>query len=250
MLQYGTGDDMKEFLEQVEKRLELVEKKEQSAIQQAANLLFESFTNQLVVHVFATGHSHMFMEELFYRAGGLVPINPIFVPSLMQHEGAIRSTHLERLPGFATEIYRSIQKLPKEPFIIVSNSGINAVPVEMAMLAKQDGHPVIAVTSVEMSSQSKPRTLQQKRLYEIADIVIDNHVPFGDGVLAYENTPIGAVSSIIGSFIAQSLVLHIIEKYKEKGITPPIYQSANTPGGDTHNQALYEAYKARIHSLY
>lgn len=250
MLQYETGDNMKEFLEQVEKKLELVEKEEQDAIQQAAQVLFESFTNQLVVHVFATGHSHMFMEELFYRAGGLVPINPIFVPSLMQHEGAIRSTHLERLSGLAKEIYSSIEKLPQEPFIIVSNSGINAVPIEMAMLAKQDGHPVIAVTSVEMSTQSESRAIQQKKLYEIADIVIDNHVPFGDGVLAYEHTPIGAVSSIIGSFIAQSLVLGVIEKYKEKGITPPIYQSANTPGGDTHNQTLYTTYQTRIRSLY
>lgn len=241
---------MKEFQTQVARLLEIVEEKENQTIQKVAKILFDCFQQEGIVHVFATGHSHMFAEEMFYRAGGLVPINPILVPVLMQHEGAIRSTKMERLSGLAQTIYDSIDKRKDEPFIIVSNSGINSVPVEMAEIAKNEGHTVIAVTSVESSLSSLPRTNSHHRLCEVADIVIDTHVPKGDGVMDYQGTKIGAVSSIIGSYIAQNIVLEVVKQYTEKGLTPPVYQSANTEGGDEHNQNLYKTYQKRIHSLY
>lgn len=241
---------MKEFKKKVIDLLEIVDKEESTNIKLVAEHLFDCFIQNGLVHIFATGHSHMFAEEMFYRAGGLVPVNPIFFPALMQHEGAIRSTKLERLSGLAKEIFDSVEKDKNDPFLIVSNSGINNVPVEMAMLAKEQGHLVIAVTSKNASLASTPRTISQKRLCEIADIVIDTHVPLGDGVMEYNGTKIGAVSSIIGSYIAQNIVLEIIDLYEKKGITPPIYKSANTLGGDSHNKKLYEQYKKRIHSLY
>lgn len=241
---------MKEFHNQVVKLLETIEEKEMKTIKKVAQILFECFQQGGIVHVFATGHSHMFAEELFYRAGGLVPINPILVPILMQHEGAVRSTQMERLSGLAKTIYDSIDKKKGEPFIIVSNSGINNVPVEMAEIAQKEGHIVIAVTSVEASLSSLSRASSRHHLCEIADIVIDNHVPKGDCVLENHKNKIGAVSSIVGSYIAQSLVLEVIKLYEEKGLIPPIYQSANTEGGDEHNQELYEKYQKRIHSLY
>ena len=93
-------------------------------------------------------------------------------------------------------------------------------------------------------------TVDGKKLYQCADVVIDNHVPIGDGVLEIDNNLTGAVSSIIGSYIAQSIVLEVIKLYKEHHQEPPIYKSANTPGGDEHNKKLYEHYKSRIKSLY
>ena len=168
----------------------------------------------------------------------------------MQHEGAIRSTQLERMTGLATIIFNAINKKEKEPFIIVSNSGINAVPVEMAEIVKANHHPLIVITSVDLSKKSKSRTMNGKKLYELADIVIDNHVPYGDGVFEYQGTKIGSVSSIIGSFIAQSLVLEVIRLYDENHIIAPIYQSANTIGGDEHNEVLYKKYRNRIRNLY
>ena len=187
---------------------------------------------------------------MFYRSGGLVNVDPVLVPALMQHEGAIRSTKLERLSGLAKVIFDAVDKKDGEPFIIVSNSGINSVPVEMAQQAKENNHPVIVVTSLEASSKSKTRTVDGKKLYQCADVVIDNHVPIGDGVLEIDNNLTGAVSSIIGSYIAQSIVLEVINLYKEHHQEPPIYKSANTPGGDEHNKKLYEHYKSRIKSLY
>lgn len=241
---------MKEFLNKINVLLEEVANCESENIKKAATIMFESLKHNKLVHVFATGHSHMFCEEMFYRSGGLVGINPILVPALMQHEGAIRSTKLERTEGLAKVIYDSVDKVDKEPFIIVSNSGINAVPVEMAEVAIQEGHPVIVVTSVESSKHSVARTKSGNKLYEVADIVIDNHVPYGDGVFEVYGTKTGAVSSILGNYIAQSLVWEVIKLYKENNLVPPIYQSANTPGGDEHNKRLYENYKSRIKSLY
>lgn len=241
---------MKEFLNKINVLLEEVANCESENIKKAAVIMFESLKHNKLVHVFATGHSHMFCEEMFYRSGGLVGINPILVPALMQHEGAIRSTKLERTEGLAKVIYDSVDKVDKEPFIIVSNSGINAVPVEMAEAARQEGHPVIVVTSVESSKHSVARTKSGNKLYEVADIVIDNHVPYGDGVFEVCGTKTGAVSSILGNYIAQSLVWEVIKLYKENNLVPPIYQSANTPGGDEHNKRLYENYKSRIKSLY
>lgn len=241
---------MKKYFEEVTKLLEEITIVESNNINEAAKIMFQSLKDNKLVHVFATGHSHMFAEELFYRSGGLVGINPILEPALMQHEGAVKSTKLERLSGLAKIIFESVDKKDKEPFIIVSNSGINSVPVEMAKIAKENNHPVIVITSVNSSKNSTPRTINGKKLYEIADIVIDNHVPYGDGVFVENETKVGAVSSIIGSFIAQSLVLEVIKLYKENNLVPPIYQSANTLGGDEHNKILYETYKSRIKSLY
>ena len=240
---------MIEFSKKVNNIIEEIAKHEEANIKKAAKIIFDAMNQDQVLHVFATGHSHMFAEELFYRAGGLVQVNPILEPFLMQHEGAIRSTKFERLEGIAEIIYGSLNLKDGEPFIIVSNSGINNVPVEMALLAKENNHPVIVVTSLTQSTKSKPRNKYDKHLYEIADIVIDNHTPYGDGVIEKEYGKIGASSSIACSFIAQSIVIEIVKLYEEQNITPPIYISANT-GGDEHNKKLYDKYKNRIKSLY
>lgn len=241
---------MKEFSIKINEIINNITEQEQSNITECAKILFNAMNNDSVVHVFATGHSHMFAEELFYRAGGLVQVNPILEPFLMQHEGSIRSTQFERLTGIAEIIFNSLALKDGEPFIIVSNSGINSVPVEMAVLAKEKGHPVICVTSMTQSKNSKPRNKYDKHLYEVCDVVIDNHTPYGDGVIEKDYGKIGASSSIACSFIAQSIVLEVVKLYEEKSLIPPIYISANTPGGDEHNKELYEKFKNRIKSLY
>lgn len=237
------------FTEKVNNLLKLVDEKETTNIKKAADIIYKSFINKGILHVFATGHSHMFAEELFYRAGGLVPIDPILIPELMQHVGAITSTKLERVSGKSKLIYESLDLKAGEPFIIVSNSGINAVPIEMAEIAKVNNHPVIVITSVESSKNLVSRVRSGKHLFDYGDVVIDNHVPHGDSLVQTKNGPTGASSSIICNYIAQRLVLEIISLYEKDGLVPAIYQSANTVGGDEHNQELIKEYQKRIKSL-
>lgn len=241
---------MDKYIEKIENLLEEIELEENKNIKEVCKLMYETMKKGKMVHIFATGHSHMFAEELFYRAGGLVPINPILEPFLMQHEGAVRSTKFERLTGISEIIYNSLGADKEEPFIVVSNSGINAVPIEMARIAKSYGHKVIGITSVSSSKDLQSRDKEGKHLYEVCDYVIDNHTPMGDGVFKTKYGYIGASSTILNSFIAQKIVLGIIGLYEEDGLVPPIYISANTKGGDEHNQELYNKFKNRIRCLY
>ena len=213
---------MNKFLDEVKKILEIVTKEEINNIIKTANLMYQTFKEEKLVHVFATGHSHMFAEELFYRSGGLAQINPILIPELMQHEGAVRSTQFERLDGIAKIIFDSIDKDENEPFIIVSNSGINNVPVQMCELAKNNGHPTVCITSKKVSETLQPRTNNKKHLFEVCDVVIDNHSPRGDGAIISEYGPIGATSSIYNSYIAQRIVLEIISGKDIPSISRPL----------------------------
>lgn len=237
------------FTNGVINHINIIDEYETDNINKAAKIIVDAFINKGILHVFATGHSHMFAEELFYRAGGLVPINPILIPPLMQHVGAITSTKLERKSGLAKEIFDDINLKKGEPFIIVSNSGINAVPIEMAKLARENGHKVIVITSKEASSKLESRVSDKSHLYDYGDVVIDNHIPYGDYLVETKSGRTGSASSIVGAYIAQRLVLAIVKVSEDKGITAPIFQSANIPNGDKHNEELVKEYQERIKPL-
>ena len=200
------------YLEYVKMMLDEIENSQHANIKQASCIISTCIKNKGILHVFSTGHSHMIVEEMFYRAGGLVQVNPILDPGLMQHEGAIKSTQLERLPGYAKVLLDSIEIKKGEPILIISNSGINSVPVEMAMLAKEKGLTVIAITSIQTSSSIESRHSSKKKLMDVADIVIDNCVPRGDTIIDIGNTgqKIGSVSSLAGIYIVQTLILNIV----------------------------------------
>lgn len=229
-----------------------IESTQKEKIRAAGKMIEDSLDHDGLLHVFSTGHSHMISEELFYRTGGLVQVNPILDPPLMLHQGAMKSTRVERLQGYAESIAESIDFRPGEPIIIASNSGINSVTIEMALYAKKKDMKVIAITSVDISGSLKTRHPSGKKLMDLADIVIDNCVRDGDAVLKVPGIEqkVGAVSSIAGLYIAQRLIIDTVDEFLKKGKTPPIYMSANVPGGDQHNARLVEKYGKRIRGLY
>jgi uncharacterized phosphosugar-binding protein len=162
-----------------------------------------------------------------------------------------KSGRLERVSGIAAILLEYHEPKPGEVLLIISNAGINPVPVELALEAKQRGLMVIAITSLRHAQAVPSRHMSGKRLFEIADLVIDNCGEPGDGSVAFPGLAekVGATSLLAGAFILNSIVCGVVERYLEKGISPPVYLSANLPGGDEHNRQLEAKYKGRIRLL-
>ena len=183
-----------------------------------------------LLHIFGSGHSHMAAEEIFHRAGGLCGINAILDPALSGH-GPF-GTHLERLEGYVPVVLRQYDLRAGEPFIVVSNSGINAAPIDAALYGKERGLLVIAITSLAHSRAVASRHSGAKKLYEIADHVIDNCGPAGDALLEVAGIPerICATSTATTAIIMNMLMAEIVDRLVESGTPPPVLRSANLPG--------------------
>jgi uncharacterized phosphosugar-binding protein len=190
-------------------------------------------------------------EEAFHRAGGLVPVNTMTEPFLSPLTSPKKSGRLERLSGIAAILLDYHAPQPGEVLIIISNAGINPISVELALEAKRRELTVIAITSLRHAQAVASRHISGKRLFEVADLVIDNGGEVGDGALAFPGlaAKVGPTSLLAGAFIVNSLVCRVVERFVAKGLTPPVYLSANLPGGDEHNRQLEAKYKGRIKLL-
>jgi len=220
-------------------------------IQKASEIIAESIINDGVLHVFGTGHTMILAEEVFYRAGSLVAVNAMLDNGVSVRFGGKKSSQMERLEGYAKTIIENYDVRPGEVIIVLSNSGRNAVPIEMAMEAKKKGLKVIAVTSLAFSKSVPSRHSSGKRLFEVADLVIDNRVPPGDGTIQMGDSPqkMGPISTIISAALLHTIIMQACEIMLKKGITPPIWMSANLEGGDEFNLKYLSRYKIRIKHL-
>lgn len=237
-----------EYIDNIKKIIEQIEGKCSESIEESAKIFSRTLLNERKIFLFGTGHSHMLSEELFYRAGGLLNIQPILIDGLMLHISASESTVKEREEGLAEKIFTQYKITKDDTIVIISNSGRNGVVVDMALLCKEKGLNVIALTSLEHSLAGASRHKSSKRLCEIADIVLDNCGCLGDACIEVDGVSgkICATSTVSGALILNAVVARAVEICAEKGICPQHFLSANVDGGDQVNNKLIEKYKKEI----
>ncbi len=231
--------------------LDKIDKTQRKTIEQAGGLISQSLINGGILHIFGTGHSLSVAMEIFHRAGGLVPVNLICDVCLSTLSEPRKAGWFERLSGFAEVLLAEHDLRPGEVIIIVSNSGINPVPIEIAIGAKARGLKVVAITSIEHSSNTDCRHPGGKKLYELADIFLDNCGVKGDAVINISglNQPIASVSVLAGVYILNCISEVVIRNFVKKGVQAPVYKSANIEGGDEYNRQIEAKYKKRIKLL-
>ncbi|MDQ0428447.1 putative phosphosugar-binding protein [Planomicrobium stackebrandtii] len=236
------------YFKQAQERLELVEEKEKQAMLAAAGKVADAIQAGGIIQLFGCGHSHILTEEVFYRAGGLVPIKPIFVEPLMLHEGAVQSSQLERKNDYAAGFLQEQDFRSADVVFVISTSGRNPVPVDVALAAREKGAFVIGITSLEYSGSQSSRHKTGKHLFNSVDLVIDNHSVAGDAILSYESVdvPFGPTSTVVGATILNAIFAEAIKRMADADFAPPIFLSGNIDGSDAHNTQLIDKYRERI----
>jgi len=225
---------------------------ERGAIEQAATVMADALLRGRLIYVFGCGHSAMLSMDLFYRAGGLILVHPIFDERvILTRQPVTETTDWEQRQGWAQDTFRDSGAEAGDVIIILSTSGRNPAPVDAALAAREAGLAVIAVTSRAYANAHPSRHSSGKRLHDAADVVIDNHVKPGDAALSLPGLEqkVGPTSTALGSAIVQAVVVEALAKLLARGEEPPVYISANIPGGKEHNEAILARYRERIRFL-
>lgn len=205
-------------------------------IKKAAELVGDALAEGKHVFTFGSGHSQLLAREITERAGGLAPVfhlpDPIW--------GMV-----ERLEGYGEVLLEQYPIQKGEVIFVISNSGRNPEPIEIAKGAKEKGLRVIAVTSFKHSKNVESRHSSGKKLYEFGDVVLDTGTPMGDAVMDFEGlaSRAGAASTVFGAALLNAVMVEAIQYLLDKGIDPPVLISANVDGSDEHNAELMERYK-------
>jgi uncharacterized phosphosugar-binding protein len=238
------------YFEVLLKQMHQVRSDQCDNIGRAARWLSDSLARDGWLYAFGTGHSHAIAEEIFYRAGNLARATPMLDSRLMLHEKAIEATHNEREEGYGVRFLHSYPVKRGEVLIVISNSGRNAVPIDIALEGRRIGMRVIAITNVAHSRAWPSRHSCGKNLADVAELTIDNCGVNGDACLEIDGVPgkIGPTTTSTGALIMNAIVVEAIENLALAGHPPEIYISSNS-NGDTHNEVLLEKYKARIKHL-
>lgn len=216
-------------------------------IEHVAGWMADSIADGGVVHLFGSGHSHLVAEEVFHRAGSLMPLNPMLDINLT-FLGSVNATLLERTPGYARVVIGSHDIREGEVVIVISNSGVNPVPIEAVLEAQARGARTVAITSDAHYAEAPSRHASGQRLADVADITLDTCVPWGDALvnLPGVDQPVGGISSIAGLSLITAVVVETTLQLLDRGIDPPVIPTMNLPGGDEKIASLIETYGNRL----
>lgn len=241
----------KEYLKRIYEQLEKLENTQEEAIDRVAEVCAGCIENGGLLYFFGTGHSHMICEEPFYRAGGLACVYPVLETDLMLHEGAGKSSGYERLPGLGSLLISDTGLGEGDVLFIISNSGRNCAPIDAALEAKKRGAVTVAITSMAHTTRCTSRHSSGRNLYQVCDYVLDNGAEMGDASVELPGLgqKIAPTSTVTGATLVNLILVNTVELLLKKGVTPPLFMSANTDAGDKANKAVLKAYKARIPSL-
>ena len=231
------------YLEAITALLRRIEGEEAGAMARAADLVADVICRDGLVHVFGCGHSHLAALDAFYRAGGLACVSPLLDEDLMLHDGAAKSSRMEKMPGVAPEAFRRAKvDSSRDALVVISASGKNAAPVEMLRAAKSAGVKTVAVSSSAYRAHGGV-------LLDEADIAIDCKVPYGDAVIDVGDVRMGGLSTYASLFVLNTVLIEGAKKAGARGVKPPVYVSGNVEGGTAKNAALEERYFGRVRRL-
>jgi uncharacterized phosphosugar-binding protein len=249
-------DPITQYHTAVSAMLQKIADTQREPIRRAAARLADAIAADRYVYVIGTGgHSYIAAEEMFWRAGGLVPIYPILDPGLSLSHGAWRSNLVERTPGYVMPIL-TYHGVSRGDVLIVCNAyGINAATIDAATEGKRLGATVIGVTSTEFATRTPAdhpsRHPSRQNLHEVADIFLNTWLPYGDAVVEVAGVAqkVAPASSIGTAFVLNSLVACTVEELQHRGVEPPVWMSANLPGGDEANRKHFDKHLRRVKFL-
>ena len=238
-----------EYLNEVQRILTQVLETQTEAIHTAAQWVVDATLAGKKLWAVGCGHAGLLAQELFYRSGGLVVMNPLFAPGLQLDVSPVTLTSdIERIEGYGAKIIDRKAIGDGDVLIVHSVSGRNPAGIDMALRARERGAKVIALTNLAYSQASTSRHSGGKRLFECADLVLDNCGAVGDAAVAVEDFAerTGPTSTAVGAAILNAMVCAAVGEFKRRGVTPPVFMSANLEGGDAHNKVILEQYKDQI----
>lgn len=230
------------YLDAVDDLLRRARDANRSSIPAAAATIADVIAADGIVRAFGSGHSEILARELFDRAGGLVPIDVIQDPS---------GGKAEKVAGYAATLLHEDQLRPPDGLVVISTSGRTVSPIEMAFIARERGVPVIAVTAMDFSRGVVSRHASGRRLFEVADIVLDTCSPRGDAALTIPGVAaaVGPTSTVVGAALLNAVIVGAVAELARRGLEAPVFASQNVEGTDAYNAALTARYRNRIRSL-
>ncbi|MFC4117100.1 sugar isomerase domain-containing protein [Nonomuraea zeae] len=227
-----------------------IERTQEESLARAARIASEAILGGGVVHTFGTGHSRIGVEEMFPRYGSYPGFHPIvdlsttFYTQVAGSNGMRQAMFIERVEGLADAILANFELRPSDAAIVFSVSGLNAVPVEMAMGLHKAGLRVVAVTSMNETMAVEPGHPSGTRLADHADVVIDLRTPVGDALCRVEGLaePVGPGSTLAAVSVVNEIKVRTAELLVAGGWTPPVISSAKLVGAARSGELFEAAY--------